>query len=73
MTTVCGFVDQFTDRLPDRVFLKLRSYMHDHPHGNLITDLEADKSYATGARCLRRMIQMDTEDHRLSEEARRNR
>jgi hypothetical protein len=23
---VCGFVDQFTDRLPERVFLKLRSY-----------------------------------------------
>ena len=23
---ICRFVDQFTDRLPERVFLKLRSY-----------------------------------------------
>ena len=73
MTAVCGLVDQFTDRLPDRVFLKLRSYMHDYPHGKLIADLEADQSYATGARCLRRMIEMDIEANRQREEWRQDR
>jgi hypothetical protein len=61
MSEVCGLVDQFTDRLPDQVFVNLRSCMHHYPHGQLIADLEADQSYATGARCLRRMIEMSVE------------
>jgi hypothetical protein len=52
---VCGFVDQFTDRLPERVFLKLRSYMRDYPDGILWADLAADPSYATAVRCLRKI------------------
>jgi hypothetical protein len=60
---VCGLVDQFSDRLPAHVFLKLRSYMYDVPHGELISALETDRSYATGARCLRRMVEMKTYDH----------
>jgi hypothetical protein len=39
---VCRFVDQFTDRLPERVYLKLRSYMHDYPDGKLKADLAAE-------------------------------
>ncbi len=54
---VCRFVDQFTDRLPERVYLKLRSYMHDHPDGKLKADLAADPSYATAVRCLRGMME----------------
>jgi len=69
---VCGFVDQFTDRLPERVFLKLRSYTHDHPDGILWADLAADPSYATAARCLRKMIERRTEDRKLHEAWRRN-
>ena len=69
---VCGFVDQFTDRLPERVFLKLRSYIHDHPDGLLWPDLAADPSYATAARCLRKMIERRTEDRKLREAWRRN-
>lgn len=69
---VCGFVDQFTDRLPERVFLKLRLYTHDHPDGILWADLSADPSYATAARCLRKMIERRTEDRELREAWRRN-
>lgn len=61
---VCRFVDQFTDRLPERVYLKLRSYMHDYPDGKLKADLAADPSYATAVRCLRGMIERRTEDHK---------
>jgi len=32
---VCRFVDQFTDRLPERVYLKLRSHLRDDPDGKL--------------------------------------
>jgi hypothetical protein len=60
---VCRFVDQFTDRLPERVYLKLRAYMHDYPDGKLKADLAADPSYATAVRCLRGMMERRTEDH----------
>ena len=61
---VCGLVDQFTDRLPERVYLKLRSYMRDYPDGKLKADLAADPSYATAVRCLRSMIERRTEDYK---------
>jgi hypothetical protein len=61
---VCGFVDQFTDRLPEWVYLKLRSFMHDYPDGKLKADLAADPSYATAVRCLRGMMERRTEDHK---------
>jgi hypothetical protein len=57
---VCRFVDQFTDRLPERVYLKLRSYLRDDPDGKLKADLAADPSYATAVRCLRAMMQRRT-------------
>ncbi len=61
---VCGLVDQFTDRLPERVYLKLRSYMRDHADGKFKADLAADPSYATAVRCLRGMIERRTEGHK---------
>jgi hypothetical protein len=61
---VCRFVDHFTDRLPERVYLKLRSHMHDYPDGKLKADLAADPSYATAVRCLRGMIERRTEDYK---------
>jgi hypothetical protein len=69
---VCEFVDQFTDRLPERVYLKLRSYMHDYPDGMLKADLAVDPSYATAVRCLRKMMERRMDYKRL-EELRRNR
>ena len=69
---VCGFVEQSTDRLPERVFLKLRAYTRDYPDSILWADLAADPSYATAARCLRKMIERRTEDHKLREAWRRN-
>jgi hypothetical protein len=69
---VCGFVDQFTDRLPERVFLKLRAYTRDYPDSTLSADLAADPSYATAVRCLRKMIERRTEDHKLREAWHRN-
>ncbi|HWX83412.1 MAG TPA: hypothetical protein VNZ48_07415 [Xanthobacteraceae bacterium] len=61
---VCRFVDQFADRLPERVYLKLRSYLRDDPDGKLKADLAADPSYATAVRCLRGMMQRRTEVHK---------
>ncbi len=60
---VCGFVDLFTDRLPERVYLKLRSYMHDYPDGKFKADLAANPSYATAVRCLRGMMERRTEEY----------
>jgi hypothetical protein len=56
ITQICGLVERFTDQLPEHVFSKLRSYMHDIPDSDLIVDLAVNCSYATAARCLRRMI-----------------
>jgi hypothetical protein len=53
---VCDLVDQFADPLPTHVFDKLRSYMHDHPDGESIADLEASRTYGRGAIALRTMI-----------------
>jgi hypothetical protein len=55
ISSVCDFVDRFTAPLPERVIKKLRSYMKDHPDVN--AELDADCSYATGARCLRKMME----------------
>ena len=57
---ICGLVEHFTDQLPEHVFSKLRSYMHDIPDSDLIVELAVNCSYATAARCLRRMIYTTT-------------
>jgi hypothetical protein len=54
---VCDLVSQFTDDpLPDRVFEKLWSYMHDQPHGDLKAELQKSPTYGVGATCLHRMM-----------------
>jgi hypothetical protein len=58
MTAVCGLLDQFADELPKHVFDKLRSYMDLPSHSDLIVDLAVNCSYATGARCLLRLIEL---------------
>jgi hypothetical protein len=55
--SICGFVDQYSDQLPEHVFRQLRSYMHDIPDGELIAELHKDNSYSNAARCLRKMIE----------------
>ena len=58
MTAVCGLFDQFADELPQHIFDKLRSYMALPSHSDLIVELAVNCSYATGARCLRRLIEL---------------
>lgn len=61
ISSVCDFVDRFTAPLPKRVLQRLRSYMQGHPDDDqLKAELDADPSYATGARCLRKMIERRT-------------
>ena len=62
MTAVCGLFDQFADELPQHVFDKLRSYMDLISHSDLIVELAVNCSYATGARCLRRLIELRKEN-----------
>jgi hypothetical protein len=55
---VCDAVSKFTgDALPEHVFEKLRSYMHDQPHGDLIAELRKSPTYGVGGTCLRRMME----------------
>jgi hypothetical protein len=55
---VCDAVSKFTeDTLPEHVFEKLRSYMHDQPHGDLIAELRESPTYGVGGTCLRRMME----------------
>jgi hypothetical protein len=58
MISICGLFDQFADELPRHVFDKLRSYMDPVSHSDLIVELAVNCSYATGARCLRRLIEL---------------
>jgi len=58
MTAVCGLFDQIADELPQHLFDKLRLYMDHVSHGDLIVELAVNCSYATGARCLRRLIEL---------------
>jgi hypothetical protein len=60
ISAICGLVDQFSDRMPDKVIQQLRSYVHDHPDGALMANIVKDPSYATGASCLRSMIERRT-------------
>jgi hypothetical protein len=58
MTAVCGLFDQFADELPQHDFDKLRSYLDPVSHSDLIVELAVNCSYATGARCLCRLIEL---------------
>jgi hypothetical protein len=58
MTAVCGLFDQIADELPQHLFDKLRLYMDVVSHSDLIVELAVNCSYATGARCLRRLIEL---------------
>lgn len=58
---VADLVSRFTDPLPEHVFMHLRSYMRDHPHGDLIAELERRPTYDAGGFCLRRMIEREQE------------
>jgi hypothetical protein len=67
MTSICGLVEQFSDQLPDHVFLELRSYMDQISDADLIVALAVNCSYATAARCLRRMIARRKAEYRRCE------
>jgi hypothetical protein len=55
MSGVCGLVASFQDKLPEDVVSLLLSYMYAQ-HDTLRGNLERDPTYATGARCLRALI-----------------
>jgi hypothetical protein len=55
MSAVFGAAENYRDPLPDFIFDKLRSYMHAQD-SDLEADLADDPSYATGARCLVKLI-----------------
>jgi hypothetical protein len=55
MSAVCDLVIKFRDPLPSNVFDKLLSYTLEGPP-SLRRDLVEDRSYATGARCLLKMV-----------------
>jgi hypothetical protein len=63
MTAVCRLFDQFADELPQHVFDRLRSYVDLISHSDLIVELAVNCSYATGARCLRRLIELRKEEY----------
>jgi hypothetical protein len=50
-------VSKYTDPLPEHVFMQLRSYMQDEPHGDLIAALERRPTYDVGGSCLRKIIE----------------
>ena len=57
MSTVCGLVDRFRDRLPDDVVDELLIYMRDIRYTLLRQKIVADQSYTAGARCFLRLIE----------------
>ena len=64
LEVVGDLVSKFTDPLPEHVFMQLRLYMHDQPHGDLIADLEKRPTYDVGGPCLRRLIERRREANR---------
>ena len=57
ITSVCDFVARSTAPLPKRVLQKLHSYIQGHPDDDhLRAELNADCSYASAARCLRKLM-----------------
>ena len=55
--SVCKFVSRFTDPLPKLLIQKLHTYMRGHPDDDqLKAEFDAGCSYASGARCLRKLM-----------------
>lgn len=69
MTAVCGLVDSFGDDLPEPVSEWLNYYM-DISCNDLRAKLGADRTYRTGADCLRELINRRKEGWERSEAAR---
>ena len=57
MSTVCGLVDRFGDRLPDDVIDQLLIYMRDIRYTLLRQKIVAEPTYTAGARCFLRLIE----------------
>jgi hypothetical protein len=67
--TACGFVDIFDDPLPEDLLDLLLAQMHDQD-SDLRSDLASKKSYSSGARSLRLLIQRRKDAFREREKAR---
>jgi hypothetical protein len=72
MSTVCGFVSGFDDQLPEDLFEVLSSYMHTQDQ-DLQEELAVHESYASGGRCLRKLMERRRDAYRQREEALRAR
>jgi hypothetical protein len=56
---VCDLVSEFVDdQLPEHVLERLRSYMHDQPHGAQKAKLLESPTYGVGAICLREIMDL---------------
>ena len=59
ISEVCDTVSQFVDdRLPEPVFNRLLSHMHDRPHGAQKARLLESPTYGVGAVCLREIMDL---------------
>jgi hypothetical protein len=67
---VCRLVGGFSDPLPEGLLARLFSYMHAE-HMELERDLAKNRSYATAARCLLKLIEDRRVTHQRLEERRR--
>ena len=70
--TACSFVDNFDDSLPEDVLDLLLAQIHDQD-SDLRSDLAIQKSYSSGARALRQLIQRRKQSFRDREKERRER
>jgi hypothetical protein len=69
---LCRRVEQFAGTMREEVFQTLRAQMHYPPDSELRDELDADSTYPTAARCMRKMIERRKAEHQQSE-ARRSR
>jgi len=59
ISEVCDSVSQFVDDpLPEHVFKRLCSYVHDQPHGAQKAKLLESPTYGVGAICLREIMDL---------------
>lgn len=71
MTEVCGLLSTCSVGLPAEIFDRLYSVYMDARHSHLREKLGAERSYATGAYCLCKLIDdRKAEYRRLEQEAR---
>jgi hypothetical protein len=57
LSTICGLVDEFHDRLAEDIFDRLMSYLREIRYTLLRQRLVAEHSYAAAGQCFLRLIE----------------